>query len=82
MIFLENRPIFDPYIFGTNPNVPPNISLPPNITNGGFLPQEFSPKDFYQNQYYYYRYLNEYLDYTMKRTEYEKKLASQLKNSN
>ena len=82
MIFLENRPFFDPYLFGPNPNIPPNVQLPPNITNGGLFPQELSPKDFYQNQYFYYRYLNEYLDYTLKRAEVENKLnsSSQTKN--
>lgn len=78
---MENRAIFDPYLFGPNPNITPNVSLPPNITHGGLFPQEFSPKDFYENQYYYYRYLNEYLDYTIKRNEFEKKINSS-KNSN
>lgn len=71
---MENRPIFDPYFFGIHTKLPPNFQLPPNINYNELLPQEFSPKDFYENQYLYYRYLNEYLDYSLKRVEFEKKL--------
>lgn len=71
---MENRPIFDPYLFGPHTNLPPNMQFPPNATGGGIIPHEFSPKDFYENQYFYYRYLNEYLDYSLKRMEMERKL--------
>ena len=71
MIFLDERTFFNPYNFN---NIPPNMSLPPNITPPpNFLP---SPLDFYNNQYYYYRYLNEYLDYSIKSAEYEKKFGT------
>lgn len=79
---METRPIFDPYLFGPHTNLPPNVQLPPNITHNGLLPQEFSPKDFYENQYFYYRYLNEYLDYNLKRIEFEKKLNTSPQKQN
>ena len=68
---MEERNIFNPYNLN---NFPPNISLPPSISQPPvFVP---SPLDFYTNQYYYYRYLNEYLDYSMKSAEYEKKFGA------
>lgn len=68
---MDERVFFNPYNFN---NIPPNMSLPPNITPPpNILP---SPLDFYNNQYYYYRYLNEYLDYSIKSAEYEKKFGS------
>ena len=67
---MDERTFFNPYNFN---NIPPNMSLPPNITPPpNILP---SPLDFYNNQYYYYRYLNEYLDYSIKSAEYEKKFG-------
>ncbi|MBR6641405.1 MAG: hypothetical protein IKL08_04355 [Clostridia bacterium] len=66
---MDERAFFNPYNFN---NITPNMSLPPNVAPPpSFLP---SPMDFYNNQYYYYRYLNEYLDYSIKSAEYEKKI--------
>ena len=79
---MENRPIFDPYLFVPNPNIPPNVQLPSNVSGVGLFPHELSPKEFYENQYFYYRYLNEYLDYTLKRADVEKRLGSSQNKSN
>lgn len=73
---MENRPFFDPYFLGPNPNLPPNFQPTPNLTPGGLLPHTLSPKDFYESQYLYYRCLNEQLDYTMKSMELEKRLGN------
>lgn len=68
---MDERAFFNPYNFN---NITPNTSLPPNVAPPpSFLP---SPMDFYNNQYYYYRYLNEYLDYSIKSAEYEKKFGN------
>lgn len=76
---MEDRGFFNPYTVGPNFNLPPNISLPPNVSSGPFLAP--SPVDFYNNQYYYYRYLNEYLDYSIKSAEYEKKFTAHNNNT-
>ena len=74
---MDERQFFNPFIFN---NVPPNVSLPPNIAPSPALAP--SPLEFYNNQYYYYRYLNEYLDYTIKSAEYEKKLGTPASGNN
>ncbi len=72
---MEDRGLFNPYGFN---NIPPNVTLPPNIAPNPMLAP--SPLDFYNNQYYYYRYLNEYLDYSIKSAEYEKKFGHNQNN--
>ena len=87
---MDDRFFFNPYAFTGNfpggyvpPNAgfPPNISFPPNIaanTNA----ENVSPKEFYDNQYSYYRCLNEAMDYQIKSRDYFEKLNSQkTKNS-
>lgn len=79
MIFLENIPFFDPYNFlGTtniqNSNIPGTNTTKNNSQNS--IPdfqQIVSPKEFYENQYIYYRYLNEVLEYQIKKEEYDKR---------
>lgn len=77
---MEDKFFFNPYGF-QGPffnNIPPNMSIPPNMTNN--LNQEkISPKDFYENQYLYYRYLNEAMDYQIKSREYFDKVNKQSK---
>ena len=72
MIFLENRPFFDPYAFGGGINFPPNMQPAPNTGGNPFIFPELSPKQIYESQYYYYRYLNEYMDYQLKVRQFEK----------
>lgn len=79
MIFLEDRPFFNPYFIG-GINVPPNVSNTPNTFNTPFVSPELSPKEIYENQYLYYRCMNEYLDYMMKSKEYDRCINSQDKN--
>lgn len=66
---MEDRPYFNPYFIG-GMNVPPNAT--PNSFNTPFVSPELSPKEIYENQYFYYRCMNEYLDYMMKSKEFER----------
>ena len=62
---MDDRFFFNPYGFtGFSPNVPPNLNVTPNTQN------DISPKEFYENQYLYYRYLNEFMDYQIKSREF------------
>lgn len=65
---MENRPFFEPYFN----NIPPAYTQPlPNISNN--IPPTMSPQDYFLEQYYYYRCLNERLDYMAKQKEYDAK---------
>ncbi len=72
---MEDRFFFNPYGFpggfggGFGINFPPNITPPPNITNNPNA-SKMTPKEFYENQYYYYRCLNEAMDYQIKSQDY------------
>ena len=73
---MEERFFFNPYGFpgGFGHNLPPNMMPPPNIANTPNVNSKISPKEFYENQYYYYRYLNEAMDYQIKSQEYIEKM--------
>jgi len=72
---MEDRFFFNPYGFGGfNPNLPPNVMPPPNIANSPNVTSKISPKEFYENQYYYYRYLNEAMDYQIKSQEFAERM--------
>lgn len=72
---MEDRFFFNPYGFpggfggGFGVNLPPNITPPPNIANNSNA-NKMTPKEFYENQYYYYRCLNEAMDYQIKAQDY------------
>lgn len=80
---MEDRFFFNPYIFpgGFNTNLPPNMMPPPNIANNPNIGNKISPKEFYENQYYYYRYLNEAMDYQIKSQEFAEKM-NRINNQN
>ena len=73
---MEERFFFNPYGFpgGFGTNLPPNMIPPPNIVNNPNSINKMSPKEFYENQYYYYRYLNEAMDYQIKTQEFAEKM--------
>ena len=77
---MEDRFFFNPYGFpggfggGFGVNLPPNMMPPPNIVNNPNSINKMSPKEFYENQYYYYRYLNEAMDYQIKSQEMAEKM--------
>ena len=72
---MEDRFFFNPYGFtgGFNTNIPPNMMPPPNIVQSP--DNKMTPKEFYENQYYYYRYLNEVMDYQIKSQDFAERLS-------
>ncbi len=65
----KNQPFFDPYNFNVQPNMQQNIDPAiDNMTN---------PMMYYEQQYMYYRYLTQVLEYKIKLLEYER-----IKNNN
>ena len=77
---MEDRPFFNPYLAG-GMNVPPNIQGAPNAFGNPFITPELSPKEIYENQYFYYRCMNEYIDYMMKSKEFESKKNQEQKRN-
>lgn len=81
---MDDRFFFNPYGFGTpfGTNVPPNMMPPPNWANNPNFNanNKMSPKEFYENQYYYYRYLNEAMDYQIKTQDFAERM-SRINNS-
>ena len=73
---MEDRFFFNPYGFvgGFNTNIPPNMMPPPNFNQNPNTNSKITPKEFYENQYYYYRYLNEAMDYQIKSQELAEKM--------
>lgn len=81
---MDERFYFNPYMFGGPfSNVPPNMTVPPNLNISNFNEnlKDISPKEFYENGYYYYRYLNEMLDYEKKSRELFKENLSNNNNT-
>ena len=73
---MDDRFYFNPYLFGAPfSNIPPNMVVPGQNINGtaGNI-GDISPKDFYENGYYYYRYLNEMIDYQIKSNDFYRKI--------
>lgn len=73
---MEDRFFFNPYGFpgAYGPNLPPNMMPPPNIASNINSSNKLTPKEFYENQYYYYRYLNEAIDYQIKSQDFAEKM--------
>ena len=80
---MEDRFFFNPYGFpgGFGQNIPPNMMPPPNIAQGVQNSSKMSPKEFYENQYFYYRCLNEALDYQLKSQELTDRINRQNNSS-
>lgn len=74
---MEDRFFFNPYGFNTpfGNNLPPNMMPPPNISSMPNTNSKMTPKEFYENQYYYYRYLNEAMDYQIKAQEFAERMS-------
>lgn len=84
---MEDRFFFNPYLFPGNygfNGFPPNMTPPPNITanSSNVNVDNISPKEFYENGYYYYRYLNEMMDYQIKTKEFNEKFNKHPFNNN
>lgn len=82
MIFLENRNFFEPYPNfnqNTNVNVPPAY-IPP-LPNNEYLGPAVTPKEFYEQQSIYYRYLTTMMEYNIKSREYERLISQENKRN-
>ena len=62
-------------------NFPPNMIPPPNLVSSkdGTAQTDANTKDYFENQYYYYRSLNEAMDYQIKAFEFNERLRGQNK---
>lgn len=77
---MENKSFFDPYSQFIQPNTPP--AYVPPIPNNDYLGSAVTPKDFFEQQATYYRYLTTMMEYNLKSREYEKALRQdKCKNS-
>lgn len=63
----KNQPFFDPYNFNVQPNNMPQQNIDPALD-----PTMNNPMMYYEQQYMYYRYLTQVLEYKIKLKEYEK----------
>ncbi len=65
----KNQQYFDPYNFNLQAQMNPNINsqIPDNIPL-----DNISPSMYYEQQYMYYRYLTQMLEYKIKLKELEK----------
>lgn len=62
----KNQPFFDPYNFNTmQPNTVGQQNIDPTMD------QMPNPMMYYEQQYMYYRYLTQVLEYKIKLKEYE-----------
>jgi len=85
MIFLENRNFFEPYPnFNQNVNVPPAYipSMPMQTPTNDYLGPAITPKEFYEQQSVYYRYLTTMMEYNIKSREYERLMHQDNKRNN
>lgn len=71
----KNQPYFDPYNFNMQNNmqfmpggIPQQIEMQPPLDA---IQGAISPTMYYEQQYVYYRYLSQMLDYKMKLREYD-----------
>ncbi len=62
----KNQPFFDPYNFNMQNNANAQPIVDPT------LDQMNNPMMYYEQQYMYYRYLTQVLEYRIKLLEYEK----------
>lgn len=79
---MDNRNFFDPYAQFGALNTPPAY-VPPQFapTTNEYIAPAITPKEFYEQQEIYYRYLITMMDYNMKSREYEKVLRQEKANN-
>lgn len=66
----KNQPFFDPYNFNLN-NVPQQNNINQQIPEELFQPTP-NPAMYYEQQYMYYRYLTQMMEYKIKLRDYER----------
>lgn len=62
----KNQPFFDPYNFNMQQQPTPNAQIDPTLDNIA------NPMMYYEQQFVYYRYLTQVLEYKIKLKELEK----------
>lgn len=73
----KNQPFFDPYNFNNmSQQQVPNANIDPTIDNMA------NPMMYYEQQYMYYRYLTQVLEYKIKLKELEKLNMTNGNNNN
>ena len=66
----KNQNFFDPYNFSMQPNMPHQQMQQPEIIPG--VENPMNPSMYYEQQYMYYRYLTQVVDYKIKQKELDK----------
>lgn len=80
---MDNRNFFDPYAqFGTINTPPAYVPSQSTPSTNEYMGPAITPKEFYEQQEVYYRYLITMMDYNMKSREYEKLLRQEKSNNN
>lgn len=71
----KNQPYFDPYNFSNNVQMP-NVANIPNVQTNqpdiDMMQQALSPAMYYEQQYMYYKYLTQMVEYKLKLKELER----------
>lgn len=72
----KNQGFFDPYNFNLQntsnmQNPQPGVGPNPNMLGIEPMPQAMNPNMYYEQQYMYYRYLTQMLEYKLKLKEWE-----------
>lgn len=72
----KSQGFFDPYNFNLQnsssaANQAQNMAQNPNIIGMDMMPQMANPNMYYEQQYMYYRYLTQMLEYKIKLKEWE-----------
>lgn len=65
----KNQPFFDPYNFNPQPNPMPHQNMAQDMSMA--IDNPLNPAMYYEQQYMYYRYLTQMLEYKMKLKEWE-----------
>ncbi|MNI20142.1 hypothetical protein D3C73_736120 [compost metagenome] len=73
----KTQPFFDPYNFSAMQQVPampsmPNVGMQPDMGIDPSMPGAVNPAMYYEQQYMYYKYLTQMLEYKIKLKEFEK----------
>lgn len=73
----KNQPFFDPYNFNMQNQIPQQSTMDPTMNA---LDNLTNPMMYYEQQYMYYRYLTQVLEYRIKLKELEKLNANTTNN--
>ncbi|MCX8074579.1 MAG: hypothetical protein N2749_03230 [Clostridia bacterium] len=69
----KNQPFFDPYNFSNIQQQMPQMNMNMNPSSDmDPLQSSMNPAMYYEQQYMYYRYLTQMLDYRIRLKDYEK----------